>query len=81
MNGLPFTVANAQTGDSSWEGDLTTGAIDNAQAGTSGPTGVAYESGTQVDLWHSLSSGNGSKWNASEMDNDVTWSFSIFYRA
>ena len=81
VNGLPFTVANAQTGDSSWEGDLTTGAIDNAQAGTSGPTGVAYESGTQVDLWHSLSSGNGSKWNASEMDNDVTWSFSIFYRA
>ena len=41
--------------------------------------GVVNEGGTTAVLYHALSIGNGSPWQASEMDNTVSWSFSVMY--
>ena len=79
LTGLPFTCGDIQSGDSGWEGDISTGYINDAQSATSGPMGVVNEGGTTAVLYHALSSGNGSPWQASEMDNTVSWSFSVMY--
>jgi hypothetical protein len=81
VTGLPFSCGDVQSGGSGYEGDLFTGFIDNAQSATSGPMGVVNQGETAVALYHAISSGNGSTWTAAEMDNSVTWSFSVIYPA
>ena len=81
VHNFPFTCGDFSSGDSNAEGGVVTTYTDNSASGTHGPIGNISSGDGSAQLYHQISSGNGSALSASEIDATFLWRFIAQYPA